>query len=130
VMAVLHGRAGKYGKSEAQRRFNRMLLLLLLVVAFTGLLIGLAIASLGGAYGLVGSVALGFVTAAFYWAVRKKLDPELDRLYKERIKHLRGGQIEAYIAWLLADLPDDWHVFNGIKLERDSDIDHVVVGPG
>jgi hypothetical protein len=34
------------------------------------------------------------------------------------------------VAWLLEDLDDNWHVFNGIKLERNSDIDHVVVGPG
>ena len=48
---------------------------------------------------------------------------------RERIKYLRGGQAEGLIAWLLEGLDDDWHIFNGIKLERESDIDHILIGP-
>lgn len=33
------------------------------------------------------------------------------------------------MAWLLQDLPDEWHVFHGIQLRQTSDLDHVVVGP-
>jgi len=54
----------------------------------------------------------------------------LGRWSRERIRYLRGGQAEALVAWMLKDeLDDSWHVFNGLKLESESDIDHVVVGP-
>ncbi len=56
--------------------------------------------------------------------------PKARKHRAERIKYLRGAQAEALVAWLLQDLSDDWHIFNGVKLEDDSDIDHVLVGPG
>ncbi len=59
----------------------------------------------------------------------KRADPYIDELSKQRLFFLRGGQAEGLIAWLLEDLDDNWHIFNGIKLDPESDIDHVLLGP-
>ena len=34
------------------------------------------------------------------------------------------------VGWILQDLEHNWHVFHGMKLAGNWDIDHVVVGPG
>jgi hypothetical protein len=83
-----------------------------------------------GRFGPVGALILMLVASVVGSLAWRGLDRYLGRLAKERIKYLRGGQAEALVAWLLESLEDDWHVFNGVKLEADSDIDHVVVGPG
>jgi hypothetical protein len=68
--------------------------------------------------------------AALLFFVRRRAERHIERVAKERIRYMRGGQGEALIAWLLEDLDNDWHIFNCLKLEADSDIDHVLVGPG
>jgi len=77
------------------------------------------------------AVILGVPIAALLLllAYQKWGEPHFDRMARQRIKYLRGAQGEALVAWLLEELSDDWHVFNNLKLERESDIDHVVAGP-
>jgi hypothetical protein len=58
------------------------------------------------------------------------LDRPIHAMAKTRIKFMRGAQGEALVAWLLMDLENEWHVFNGMKLVENWDLDHVVVGPG
>jgi hypothetical protein len=42
----------------------------------------------------------------------------------------KGAHGEALVGWLLARLPEGWHVFNDIPIgERGANIDHLVVGP-
>jgi hypothetical protein len=42
-----------------------------------------------------------------------------------------GAKGEAKVGKSLDGLPDGWHVLNSVPVgERDSDIDHVVIGPG
>ena len=54
----------------------------------------------------------------------------MDAAGRGRIKYLRGGQGEALVSWLLRDLPDDWHLFDNVMLDRASDVDHILIGPG
>ena len=131
-MAIRHGLAGQYAKSEAMKRFHRIVDRYFtagaLLSAVIGFVAGYVMRS-GGYWPLV----LVPVSIAIYIAGKRYasgMDRELNKVAKERIKYLRGGQTEALIAWLLEDLDDRWHLFNGIKLEAGSDIDHVLVGPG
>jgi hypothetical protein len=58
------------------------------------------------------------------------LEKYLDKFAKERIRWLRGGQGEALVAWHLRDdLSDAWHIFHNVKLWKDGDLDHVLIGP-
>ena len=56
-------------------------------------------------------------------------DKPIRKWSRERIKHLRGAEGEAFVGWLLQSLENDWHVFYGIQLQDGTDIDQVVVGP-
>jgi hypothetical protein len=78
---------------------------------------------------IVASLAVCAMFAMFMVAWRR-IERYLDKCAVDRLKYLRGGQAEGLVAWVLEDLDDDWHVFNSIKVEAGSDIDHVVVGPG
>lgn len=129
-MAIRHGLSGQYGKAQARKR---------LVGSFLFLVIGVALgigavffawgyfwSQHGDLYGLFALIVMvALVVASWRW-----IGKTFDASGKERIKYMRGGQSEAYVAWILEDLDDDWHIFNGIQLELESDTDHVVVGPG
>lgn len=129
-MAIRHGLAGQYGKNEAKRVNVRMAMLLV-----GSIIVGAAV--LGFLYGYFFSIrAQGLLLPIFMliglpmlWLWRW-LDRRIDIEGKKRIKHMRGGQAEGLVAWILEDLDDRWHVFNGVKLESGSDTDHIVVGPG
>jgi hypothetical protein len=129
-MAIRHGLAGQFGKAQSLLRYRRIIGLFLAIgcVGFT--LLGFAWGFFFLRYGsLIGAVAILAVTAAVWYAIRRA-EKYVEKLAKERVKYMRGGQCEALIAWLLEDLEDEWHIFNNVKLERDSDIDHLVIGPG
>lgn len=131
-MAIRHGLAGQYGKSEAQQRIHRMMDKLFVigmsVTAITAFVGGYFFGK-GGYWPLAGVPIFVVIYVAGTRYVNR-MDPFLDKLAKERIKYLRGGQLEALVAWLLEDLDDNWHIYNGVKLESSSDIDHVLLGPG
>jgi hypothetical protein len=59
----------------------------------------------------------------------RALFKHVERWQKERIRYLRGGQAEAFVAWYLRDLPENWHVFCNLPCADGGDIDHIVVGP-
>jgi hypothetical protein len=130
-MAKRHGLAGQYPKGEANKRTKRAVVILLTAggygLAGLGFAFGYFLSHWGPSLALVGLLAV----AGAGYAVWRPLSRYIDKRAKERIWLMRGGQGEALIAWILEkDLEDDWHVFNGVKLERESDIDHIVVGLG
>ena len=61
--------------------------------------------------------------------VLKRLDRAMDKIYRSRIKWLRGGQAEGLVAWHFRSLPNTWHVFHNLVCYGRGDIDHVLVGP-
>jgi hypothetical protein len=129
-MAIRHGLSGQFGKREATQRHRRML-----IAIFTAGILGTG--GVGWVSGyfwsrwgpIVASIAVCALFAMFILAWRR-IERYLDKTALERLRYLRGGQAEGLVAWILEDLDDDWHIFNSIKLEKDSDIDHVVIGPG
>jgi len=125
-LAHRHGKAGQFGKSESQRRLMRVMTILALWAVFTGVGFGYFA---GRMEALVGWVSLALALTGIAVGERM-LSPVLDKMTKERIRYLRGGQVEALVAWLLEDLGDEWHVFNGVMIRDHLDIDHVLLGPG
>jgi hypothetical protein len=125
-MARLHGLAGQWAKTQAERRLNRSLLLFAASGVLGGFAMGYAFAGPSVARG-IGLTAAGL--AVLILALRLA-QGHLRALTKQRIKFLRGGQVEGLVGWLLKELPDTWHVIHGIKLGPNWDVDHVVVGPG
>jgi hypothetical protein len=128
-MAIRHGLAGQYPKAEATRLRDRDLFTIcvvaILIGGICGFLLGGGLTWLRGAAG-VAAVCVGL--PIMYFSLRR-FEKFIDASAKERIKYMRGGQAEALVAWILEDLPDSYHIFNGLKLYKDSDIDHIVVGP-
>jgi diacylglycerol kinase len=128
-MAIRHGLAGVYGKQAAAKAFRRHLLVValgLIAVFFSlGFWIGFTHSKSATVVGILGAVA--FVIG--FRACVPRIERWIDATARERLKHLRGARAEALVAWLLDELDDEWHVFNGLQLEPNRDLDHVVVGP-
>lgn len=125
-MATLHNKAGQFCKGQAQKRVKYVFVG---VAAFMALM-GAGVVCLW-LYRQRWQVAgLGLAGLGALYLFQRLLDKPLDAIARERIKYMRGGQAEALVAWLLADLEGDWHVFNNVELVKGSDVDHVLVGPG
>ncbi len=129
-MAIRHGLAGQYGKKESRWRLKRMMIVFVGVGASSIFATGFAA---GLTYGRPRSLSIGLAAVLIPIAcvlIWRRTEAYGNRMAKERIRYLRGAQSEAVIAWVLEGLGDEWHIFNSLKLESFSDIDHVLVGPG
>jgi nuclease-like protein len=129
-MAIRHGLAGKYPKSQATQRYFRLVLMLFGFGSYGVGVFGFFAGYTWREHGPLVALITALICFAVFVLVWRKASRYMDRMAKERIRLLKGGRGEALIAWLLEDLDDEWHIFNGIKPTKDSDIDHVVVGPG
>jgi hypothetical protein len=125
-MAKRYSVAGRFCKSEASRYFDKILYLVAVVAIAGGFGAGFFAAK---RWTLPGVIAL-VVTIVYMVFGTKLIDKAIEKLGKERVKYWRGGQVEELVSWILEELSDDWHIFNGLMLRGDSDIDHVLVGPG
>src|ERR1700742_1116956 len=129
-MAIRHGKAGQFGKSQATQRSRRVLITLAGLATYGMAVMGFAAVYSWAHFGAIIAVGTMIIAAALMTLLVRRVDPYLERMGKERIKYMRGGQGEGLIAWLLEDLYDEWHIFNGVQLYGKGDIDHVIVGPG
>jgi hypothetical protein len=129
-MAQRHGLAGQFAKSEAAKRKWRIVMgsfgFCAYAMALFSFLAGLAWSRFGPAPALIVMVVIALLIMLAW----RMMEPYFDEMNRERIKYLKGAQAEALVAWLLEELDSGWHVFNGIQLEKNSDHDHVLVGPG
>lgn len=125
-MAIRHGLAGQWAKGKADRSFRQIVTIYLIVMFLYGGSLGFFLARHHQWLGWLAFVAGVVLVLIFH----KLIESPVRALSKERIRYLRGAQAEGLVGWLLQDLPNDWHVFNGMKLVSNWDIDHVVVGPG
>lgn len=124
-MAKMHSKSGQWSKSEAHKHHDK-------IWAIAGLFcfgMGVVVMGLIDRMHTWWGVCLSFISLVLIWAIRKPIGLAADKIAKESISYWRGGKTEAYVGWLLMDLPDDWHVFNGIKIRDRQDLDHIVVGP-
>lgn len=129
-MAIRHGLAGQFGKTEALERYRRVVGRFATIASFGFLVCGFAWGYFWSQVGPYPAIAAFILAAGVVLFAIRRAGAFADKVAKERVRFMRGGQGEALVAWLLEELDNEWHVFNGLKLEADSDIDHVVVGPG
>jgi len=140
-MAIIHGdgKAGQHAKRTAFQYSTRIIWRSMMGTLVAGVIIGLIVALYlqwqfgpfrwnGIQLSLLAAVEAGIAIAVILGL--RQLDKHLDKLAKERIAWLRGGQGEALVAWYLNDLPNTWHLFHNVKLWKDGDLDHVMIGPG
>jgi len=139
-VAKLYNLPGQYAKSRAYREVNRFQAIAFTVILLGGIVVGFALwPFLFHVHAFmvifVRHIALVFYSmialeiAFVFWLMNRMKGP-IESIWKERVRWLRGGQGEVYVACLLRDdLPSGWHVFNNIMIRDNWDIDHVVVGP-
>jgi hypothetical protein len=146
VIAYGTGKAGRWAKGEAERRYRRAMVWLAGVACVGTFLAGAAVGSLLlpyllhflpstrraplAAYWTVAGAALAATFAWSYVILRRVEEGPLETIVRERVRYLAGGQAEALVAYTLASLDDSWHLFNGIAMKGGGDVDHVLVGPG
>ena len=130
-------RAGQFSKHEAlkisQKGFFVLSSLMFAIIFVAGLLIGLFATGMIHGLGPWACGALTLVTLAFLafeWWIWRFSDRLMDRTARRRLHLLRGGQAEAFVSLLFREhLGDRWHLFDNLKLDKTSDIDHVLIGP-
>ena len=129
-MALLHGPAGKWCEEQAILRSRKIAshigVLCIPAMMLCGFICGLA---WGSPYAYLGAAGMCVVGLIFLRAIRRR-SPLIGALSQERLHMLRGAEGEMAVGLALQELDDDWHIFNNIQLERQSDLDHIVVGPG
>jgi hypothetical protein len=69
---------------------------------------------------LYGFLSLALAIGIFLMG--RRATKALDRAHADRLKYIKGGQGEEFVAWLLEDLPAGYHVFNGLVLTDGSDL--------
>lgn len=119
VVARVHGRAGR----SAFRQGNQLLLRTILPLVAAGLLTYAFFRTRGLPYSgwetAIGVAALG----AIPWCVKETLG--LERAAR---RYYGGADGEYDVGAVLAQLPDEFHVFHGLGFYA-GDVDHVVIGP-
>jgi hypothetical protein len=126
-MAILHGDTAQWPKQQADLLFSRFAFLLALFSIVSGIFLGMALCQKNPLLSITCSVVGAAIIPFLVFALKKNLR----ELGKQRIRHWRGAQTEAFVAWIIqTDLDDSWHLFNSVKLQQSWDIDHILVGPG
>jgi hypothetical protein len=139
------GKAGQYAKSEAEKRLNQILMCIAGVIVTAGFILGVGFGYLAfpqvfrflpwarriapAVYGF-GFLAIESLALVVFLYLKRIVRRPMDRLHKERVHYLHGGQTEALVAYALRSLDDDWHLFNGVAMKGGGDVDHVLIGPG
>lgn len=133
-------RVGLYARSKAAEVYKPKLMWAVIVAMFFlatgGALIGFSIGR-GTAVGWLSSLGLIVITSLTWWLTAyalRRSDEVLDASIKRRSSLLLGACAEVVVAHRLRDhldaTPGQWHVFDNLKLDANSDLDHVVIGPG
>jgi len=124
-MAKIHGTPAAFPNREASRRFDRTLAVALVCLLVLGFGAGYATATFGS---LIGIGAFGASALTLAGAVRLGSRREQE-FRRERLRYVRGANGEELVGWLLQELPDQWHVFHALDIDRRGDFDHFAVGP-
>lgn len=125
-MAKIHGSAGQYPRTQAERILLRGMQVVLMAMLVYGGFVGFFLAHGRAVWAWVGLVCVPLLLLA----AERLAQPWLKRARQEQRKYERGASGEELVGMLLEDLPDDWHVFHSMQINEGSDLDHVVVGPG
>lgn len=72
-------------------------------------------------------IMLGVCVAGVF--LLRFIDTHLTKMLAEFRRFQRGAEGELLVGWLLGDLPDSYHIFHSLRLQRGADTDHIVLGP-
>ncbi len=120
-MVTEYGERASYPVRKRNQHLGRLMTVLCVTLFVSGLLLGLALGS-GNWHLIWGYVPL---SALLYLLAGKMIDA--DGRVAER--HQKGAVGERQIAAIFRSLSDDYHVFHGVEVEGNGDMDHIVVGP-
>jgi hypothetical protein len=81
-------------------------------------------------WGIAASALTLTLTIVPIWLFNQRITARTEASRRERLAYARGANGEELVGSLRGDLPDTWHVFHGLQLDPNRDIDHVAVGPG
>ena len=132
-MATIHGQAGenafRKGLTKQQDVLAALVLFGFLASLVLGALWGLSFSKHWQLQWL--SFAGILLVGGSFFVLRKKIDRNLEDRLRAARAWRRGAQGERVIADVLeSELPDEFHVFNDVRLPgRTANIDHLVVGP-
>lgn len=126
-MAQIIGSPSGFLLKETIKRGQYIIIILLILLALTGILEGFFISVyLYKSYLPIIGFLLPLVCL---YLVYKYLNKNIEKLEKERLSFRKGAVGEHLIAGLLeSNLSDDFYAINGLSTPH-GDIDHVVVGP-
>lgn len=125
-------KVGQWSKDKALDIQVKHLLIIYLVAMFSVMALAFVCGLMFGGVisGVVGFLLI-FTMCLSFWPLAKRVDTLLNQASRIRLKALRGGQAEAWVSMLFRQyLPDSWHLFDNLKLDANSDIDHILIGPG
>jgi len=124
-VAKIHNKAAQLHKHELQLYQRRYFGWLLTGLVIAGFAAGWAFAHYENHWVMLCFIAATIGARGLLYLMEKRWDSGS----KEKLKYFKGGQIEGYVAWMLDDLPDTFHVFNNVIIRPDQDLDHIVIGP-
>lgn len=139
-MAVFHGDkiGGGPAKGIAFKLKRKWTVIGFAVMAGGGLFLGLLLAVLlqeefGTVRWLVRHswllIVLEFAALASTFVSIRQAEKKQHLIAETRVNWLKGGQAEELVAWYLSDLSDDWHIFQNVRIWKNGDLDHVLIGP-
>ena len=127
IMAIMHEeKAGQWAKQKSNKYFAMTMGVALGVILILGFITGF----LWGRFSLVVAAWFSLLVIIAVTVIVRAISKQVERWQKQRILYMRGAQAEAFVAWYLKDLSNDWHVFCNLPCADGGDIDHIVVGPG
>lgn len=129
-MAKVLGESGRYTTQEEIKKFRRLYLVIIGVIAILGIVLGYILClelHVRKFSSIATSVAI-VILLCVLWLVEKIGFHKLDEIERGRIAMRKGAVGENVVAKILADFPENFCVINGLTTPF-GDLDHVVIGP-
>lgn len=124
-MAKSYGRPAALLEAEARLRFQRIMVPAIFLLVIGCFMAGALIGRADWRISVFGTVIVTALICTVGWLLNR----HVDKIAEERRRFLRGAAGEHLVAWLLEDLPDNWHIFHSVRLRPRGDHDHILLGP-
>lgn len=129
-MAKVLGESAKYVTKQSLKKYQRQFIAIVLVTFFLSLIIGFWLGLSLNRHNYLWIWIPILIIVLMLFLANQVINKVTDRLEKKRIDYRKGATGEALVGYILAWLPDNYTVINGLKpTRRSGDIDHIVVGP-
>jgi hypothetical protein len=129
-MAEVLGKLGRYVSQEAVKKRREIILFVCSLIGVFGVIAGICISNAIhlNAFPTWANLTISIIALTGMLLLSKWGDLKLDALAKQKTSMDSGSVGENLTGKILANLPNDFYVINGVAAEY-GDLDHVVVGP-